>query len=42
MGAWFLFASIGIWFISTYEITRSLQAAEVDVVERSTGLAGPR
>ena len=32
MGVWFVFASIGIWFISTYEITRSLQAAEVDVV----------
>ena len=42
MGAWFLFASIGIWFISTYEITRSSQAAEVDVLEQSTGLAEPR
>jgi len=28
MGAWFVFASIGIWFISKYEITRSSQAAE--------------
>jgi Na+/melibiose symporter-like transporter len=35
MGAWFVFASIGIWFLSKYEITRSLQAAEVDVLERS-------
>ena len=35
MGAWFVFASIGIWFISKYEITRSLQAAEVDVLEQS-------
>jgi hypothetical protein len=42
MGAWCLFASIGIWFISTYEITRSSQAAEVDVLEQSTGLAEPR
>ena len=42
MGAWFVFASIGIWFISTYEITRSLQAAEVDVLERSTGSAEQR
>jgi len=35
MGAWFVFASIGIWFLSKYEITRSVQAAEVDVLERS-------
>jgi glycoside/pentoside/hexuronide:cation symporter, GPH family len=30
MGAWFVFASIGIWFISTYDITRSMHAAEID------------
>ena len=36
MGAWFVFASIGIWFISNYEITRSLQAAEVDVLDPRT------
>jgi len=35
MGAWFVFASIGIWFLSKYAITRSLQAAEVNVLERS-------
>jgi GPH family glycoside/pentoside/hexuronide:cation symporter len=35
MGVWFLFASIGVWFISTYEITRSMQAAEADVLKRS-------
>jgi hypothetical protein len=35
MGAWFVFASIGIWFLSKYAITRSLQAAEVDALERS-------
>jgi hypothetical protein len=35
MGAWFVFASIGIWFLSKYEITRSLQAAEIDVLARS-------
>jgi len=35
MGAWFVFASIGIWFLSKYEITRSLQAEEVNVLERS-------
>jgi GPH family glycoside/pentoside/hexuronide:cation symporter len=35
MGAWFVYASIGIWFLSKYAITRSLQAAEVDVLERS-------
>jgi hypothetical protein len=32
---WFVFASIGIWFLYKYEITRSLQAAEADVLERS-------
>jgi Na+/melibiose symporter-like transporter len=35
MGAWFVFASIGIWFLSKYEITRSVQAEEVEVLERS-------
>jgi glycoside/pentoside/hexuronide:cation symporter, GPH family len=35
MGVWFVFASLGIWFISRYEITRSLQAAEVGAVERT-------
>jgi len=30
MGAWLVFVSIGIWFISTYDITRSVQAAEVE------------
>jgi GPH family glycoside/pentoside/hexuronide:cation symporter len=35
MGVWFVFASIGIWFIYTYEITRSLQAAEVTALHRS-------
>ncbi len=35
MAAWFVFASIGIWFLSRYEITRSLLAAEVEVLERS-------
>jgi GPH family glycoside/pentoside/hexuronide:cation symporter len=29
MGVWFVFASIGIWFLSKYEITRSVQATEV-------------
>jgi hypothetical protein len=33
MGVWFVFASIGIWCISKYEITRSLQAAEVGALE---------
>jgi hypothetical protein len=33
MGAWFAFASIGIWFLSKYEITRSLQAAEVGTLD---------
>jgi Na+/melibiose symporter-like transporter len=33
MGVWFVFASLGIWFISRYEITRSLQAAEVGALE---------
>jgi Na+/melibiose symporter-like transporter len=31
MGAWFAFASIGIWLLSKYEITRSVQAAEVGI-----------
>jgi glycoside/pentoside/hexuronide:cation symporter, GPH family len=35
MGVWFVFVSIGIWFLSSYEITRSMQAAEVEVLERS-------
>jgi glycoside/pentoside/hexuronide:cation symporter, GPH family len=30
MGVWFVFASIGNWFLTQYEITRSSQAAEVD------------
>jgi Na+/melibiose symporter-like transporter len=33
MGAWAVFASLGIWLISGYEITRSLQAAEISVLE---------
>ena len=40
MGAWFVFASIGIWFISTYKITRSLQAAEIDILEISEPKSG--
>jgi glycoside/pentoside/hexuronide:cation symporter, GPH family len=35
MGVWFVFASIGIWFISRYEITRSVQAAEVGALEQA-------
>jgi Na+/melibiose symporter-like transporter len=35
MGVWFVFASLGIWFVSRYEITRSVQAAEVGVLERN-------
>jgi glycoside/pentoside/hexuronide:cation symporter, GPH family len=35
MGAWFVFASIGIWFISRYDITRSLQAAETGILDPS-------
>jgi GPH family glycoside/pentoside/hexuronide:cation symporter len=38
MVAWFVFASIGIWFISKYEITRSLQAAESGIL----GLPEPK
>jgi hypothetical protein len=34
MSVWFAFVSIGIWFISKYEITRSLQAAEAGALER--------
>jgi len=40
MGVWFAFVSVGIWFISGYEITRSLQAAEVEVLKPSD--AGPQ
>jgi glycoside/pentoside/hexuronide:cation symporter, GPH family len=29
MGVWFLFASLGIWFITKYEITRGQHAAEI-------------
>jgi glycoside/pentoside/hexuronide:cation symporter, GPH family len=35
MGAWFVFASIGIWLISAYDITRSVQAAEIRTLEVS-------
>jgi hypothetical protein len=31
MGVWFAFASVGIWFVSRYEITRSSHAAEIEV-----------
>ena len=41
-GAWFVFASFGIWFISRYEITRSVQAAEAEILERSDAGAGDR
>jgi GPH family glycoside/pentoside/hexuronide:cation symporter len=34
MGVWVVFASIGIWFISRYEITRSMQAAEASALEQ--------
>jgi glycoside/pentoside/hexuronide:cation symporter, GPH family len=40
MGVWFVFASLGIWFISRYEITRSLQAAEVGAMERGDARTG--
>ena len=40
MGAWFVFASIGIWFISHYEITRSSQAAEVQASKDETSEDG--
>ena len=33
MGVWFVFASVGIWFVSRYEITRSSHAAEIRVLE---------
>jgi glycoside/pentoside/hexuronide:cation symporter, GPH family len=33
-GVWCVFASIGIWFISRYEITRSVQEADVQAEER--------
>ena len=36
-GAWFVFVSIGILFLSTYDITRSLQATESDVLEVPKG-----
>jgi len=31
-GAWVVLASIGIWFLSKYEITRSSHVAEVELV----------
>jgi Na+/melibiose symporter-like transporter len=31
MGVWGAFASVGIWFVSRYEITRSSHAAEIEV-----------
>jgi Na+/melibiose symporter-like transporter len=40
MGVWFVFASLGIWFISRYEITRSLQAAEAGALERAEARTG--
>ena len=41
-GAWFVFVSIGIWFISGYEITRSMQAVEVEILEQSDAGAKDR
>lgn len=35
MGVWFVFASIGIWFVSRYGITRSSHAAKIEVLETS-------
>jgi len=40
MSVWFVFVSVGIWFISRYEITRSLQAAEVGALEPGVGTVG--
>jgi glycoside/pentoside/hexuronide:cation symporter, GPH family len=37
MTVWLAFASIGIWFISRYEITRPLHAAEVGTPDREAG-----
>jgi GPH family glycoside/pentoside/hexuronide:cation symporter len=34
MGVWFVFATVGVWFLSKYEITRSLQAEEVETEGR--------
>lgn len=33
MASWFVLASIGIWIISKYEITRSSHAAEIEALE---------
>jgi Na+/melibiose symporter-like transporter len=35
-GAWVVLASIGIWFLSRYEITRSSHVAEVELVAATT------
>jgi hypothetical protein len=35
-----VFASLGVWFISRYEITRSLQVAEIGAVERIDAATG--
>lgn len=32
---WLVFAGIGIWFVSRYEITRSIQSAEADAANQS-------
>jgi GPH family glycoside/pentoside/hexuronide:cation symporter len=40
MSVWFAFVSIGIWFISKYEITRSVQAAEAGALDGSIGTGG--
>ena len=35
MGVWCVFASIGIWFISRYEITRSVHAVEAGTLKQA-------
>jgi Na+/melibiose symporter-like transporter len=40
MAVWFVLASVGIWFVSRYEITRSSHAAEVEVLDKSAPGSG--
>lgn len=40
MAVWFVLATVGIWFVSRYRITRSSHAAEVEALDKSQQRTG--